>query len=338
MDIKSEKGVSLVGIAVTIIVLLILAGISFAIANNMIINKAIFASNKTEETALKEQIELAWIEVESMYWIKAKSNPRLDKEKHFREEFPKSLKNLEDVKDITIREEGERRLIKFKNKNNEFTFYISQNGEATCVKLLRGNVKVGDYIEYGIEYIDVYTEKEYTAKNGWRVIDDGKMKGTTGEVRIISVGIPVQWEYDYMKYENNGKAVEELKYNFENINLLNRLDGTYRKGSSFKDERIGEGVTTISLSEFNHAYNEKNKTNRKGEDESSIESKNELFYLDQSYYWLATNSKENDREIYFVSNEKIRKDDDMKNGIRPVICLKENITGFLECGVWKIVE
>ena len=92
------------------------------------------------------------------------------------------------------------------------------------------------------------------------------------------------------------------------------------------------------MSEFNHAYNEKNKTNRKGEDESSIESKNELFYLDQSYYWLATNSKENDREIYFVSNEKIRKDDDVKNGIRPVICLKENITGFLECGVWKIVE
>lgn len=335
---KNTKGITLVVLAVTIIVLLILAGISFVIANNLIINKAILASNKTVEAALKEQIELAWVDVETLYWIKLRKNPSLVRKEHFREEFPKSLQNLEDVKDITISDENETTLVKFKYKNNEFTFHVSERGEATYVKLLRDNVKVGDYIQYPIEYTDLYSKKYYTASNGWRVIDDGKMEGTSGQVRIISTGIPVLWEYYYIHYENNQKAVNNLIHNFENLDFLNDLDGTYRKGSSFKDETMAELVTTISLSEFNHAYNQVHKTNRKPDDNSSFESKNDLFYLEQSYYWLATNSNDSDTKIYFVSKENIREDDDVKNGIRPVIGLKDNLTGVSESGVWKIMK
>ena len=337
--IKNEKGITLVALAVTIIVLLILTGISLIIAHNLIIDKAILASNKTIEALLQEQIEMAWVDVEASYWIDIKNNPNKDKKEYFWEEFPKKLEDLEDLDNVTVNFENEITYINLKHKNKDYQFSVSKEGRVNYIVLLKGNVKVGDYVEYPIEYIDVYSKKQYTTINGWRVIDDGVMQGTSGQVRLISSGIPAKWFYDCGQYESSKNAVDDLINNFENLELLDSIDGSFIKGNAFNIETIAEKVTTISLNDLNNIYNKIHNTNRDINDISEIETTDELFYYtEKSYYWLATNSMENDKEIYFVAGEKIRHDFDVRNGIRPVICLKDGLSAIVESGVWKIMN
>lgn len=64
---KSRKGITLLALVVTIIVLLILAGvgISMLTGNNSVIDKAADAKEKTLESQIKEEIEIAWAAAEA---------------------------------------------------------------------------------------------------------------------------------------------------------------------------------------------------------------------------------------------------------------------------------
>lgn len=303
------------------------------IANNLIIDKVILASNRTTESMIKEQIEMAWMDTEASYLVEVRNNSNLNKEEYFKANF-----QLNDVDSSEINSIDETTYVTVKYKNKSYKFVISKEGKATYVDLLKGNVNVGDYINYPVEYTDAYSKKIYTKTNGWRVIDDGKMKGTTGQVRIISTGIPAKWwYYDPETFENSKIARDTLINDFENLELYD-VAGNSVSISSFKIETIAEKITTISLKDFNNAYNKINNTGRKPDDISILQNKNDLFYRDKAYYWLATNSMENDENIYFVAGEEIKDDLDLRNGIRPVVCLKDNLTGIFESGVWKIME
>ncbi len=63
--IRKEKGITLIALVITIIVLLILAGVSIATltGQNGVLTKANSAKNKTEEAGVKEEIELAVQEI-----------------------------------------------------------------------------------------------------------------------------------------------------------------------------------------------------------------------------------------------------------------------------------
>lgn len=298
------------------------------IANNIILDKVILASSKTMEAMIKEQIEMNWMDIEASYLMEVKNNPNINKEEYFKEHF-----KLNDGTECKFDFKNQTVIVTVFYKNKSYQFIISQNGKATYITDLKGNVKVGDYIDYPVEYTDIYSQIHYTKENGWRVIDDGKMKGTTGQVRIISTGIPAKWYYDPEIFENGKVAVDALLNDFEQLELQSNSI------SFFKVEPIAEKITTISLKDFNNAYNEIYNTKREANDISALQHKNELFYVgNKAYYWLATNSIENDKNIYFVAEEEIREDSDLRNGIRPVICLKENITGIFESGIWKIIE
>ena len=60
-EIKNTKGITLIALVITIIILLILAGISIVMlsGNNGILNKGITAKERTEEEQLREEISLA---------------------------------------------------------------------------------------------------------------------------------------------------------------------------------------------------------------------------------------------------------------------------------------
>ena len=104
------------------------------------------------------------------------------------------------------------------------------------------------YVQYDVEYTDVYTNTEYTKNTGWRAITDltsyEEAKEYEGPVDIISTGIPTKlnyclsevsrakWagtdtdgekylnEYSYsqrQKTDNNIRAVSGLLYNFKKI-------------------------------------------------------------------------------------------------------------------------
>lgn len=69
-NLRNEKGITLVALVVTIIVLLILAGVSLSLVagGNGIINKAATAQDKTLDSSAKEQVELKLAEAAADYY------------------------------------------------------------------------------------------------------------------------------------------------------------------------------------------------------------------------------------------------------------------------------
>ena len=329
------NGITLVTLVVTVIVLLILLDVSLTMANHLIIEKSVTAATQTIEASLQEKIEIAWMEAEIDYWENEKSIFDMSKEEYCRKQL---IKNLAQLNEFDIKEENN--CIKIRYQNKEYEFYITSEGKVSCTQLLKGNVKPGDYIEYPVEYKDVYTDKTYTATNGWRVLDDGVMKGTTGKVRIISAQVPYKWSYTPIKYQTSQEAINDLVNNFENVVLENNCGEAeeFVKGSIFKVEGIAEKVTTLTSEDLNYAYNEMQQTNRAPDDISSLSEKNDLFYFATGFYWLRTISKQNDKNIYYVRNGIIEEDYNSRMGIRPVIELKEDLKGIIDKNVWKIIK
>ena len=91
MKNKRNKGITLIALVITIIVLLILAGVSITaiIGEDGIITKAKIAKEETEKAADKENIELAVAEY------------KLDESSSTLEEF---LESKEWCKDVTLNE------------------------------------------------------------------------------------------------------------------------------------------------------------------------------------------------------------------------------------------
>lgn len=65
-------------------------------------------------------------------------------------------------------------------------------------------VKITDYayVEYGVEYTDIYTETKYTTKNGWRILNRKDNGNGTYDLDIISTGIPAGLYYAYASVTN----------------------------------------------------------------------------------------------------------------------------------------
>ena len=83
---QESKGITLIALVVTIVVLLILAGISIAAltGENGIINRTIEAKRATDTSQIKEEVELAWLGVQtkgySLKWDTSQKASELDKE------------------------------------------------------------------------------------------------------------------------------------------------------------------------------------------------------------------------------------------------------------------
>ena len=68
------------------------------------------------------------------------------------------------------------------------------------------SLKIGDYVRYNVTYTDVYTGYEFTADNGWRVLNPGTDNGdgTYTGLKLISTGIPAKLYYSYYDIKNKG--------------------------------------------------------------------------------------------------------------------------------------
>ena len=149
--IKRKKGITLIALVITIIVLLILAGVSITMltGNNSILNRAGQARDKTKETQKDEEVKVA---VLGSYDDRA----NLD--------IDKLLSNLNSIKDITVTPTQE-------NGNNTFpviveteytTYEITSDGNfEKVVTADRTGINVGDYITYTSPTASVtFTETE----------------------------------------------------------------------------------------------------------------------------------------------------------------------------------
>lgn len=332
-----QNAVTLISLVVTIIILLILIGITLKIINDIIINKAILASNNTKEVYIKEKINMSIMSCYISY-EEIKLTTDLTKEEFLKENLLKEIANNIDIENGELEIKDDIIKIKFIYQIKEYTLLVSLKDETINFEYeLNGNVSLGDYVNYPVEYIDVYSKEKYTSLNGWRVIDDGKMEGTSGIIKLISTGIPAKWYYKSQDYSNNEDVLNCLNNNFEKLQFYGTTANTQFEGSVFKNE-IATKITVLSLNEFNCAYNKLNNANRGQNDSNNFEYKNDLFFIDNidACYWLATSVLDNSMDLYYINLNEIAKYDNTRLGIRPVIWLKENQKGVYDVGIWKI--
>ena len=85
---KKERGITLIALVITIIVLLILAGVSISlvVGENGILSQAKSAVAKNKNVTAKEDVALAWASLESEYWSKWASNSSMKKSDVFTKE------------------------------------------------------------------------------------------------------------------------------------------------------------------------------------------------------------------------------------------------------------
>ena len=123
--------------------------------------------------------------------------------------------------------------------------YEWPNGTSDSIELTWNieDIAKGDFIEYGIEYTDIYTSYKYSGDEGWRLLSKTDNEDGTSNIEIISTGIPAKLYYYYAvsdswwanttqatQYKNdyyvsldsnvansNMRAAAGLLYNFEKI-------------------------------------------------------------------------------------------------------------------------
>lgn len=353
--VKNEKGITLIALVITIIILLILAGLTLTFGYNLIIEKAVIANAKTTEAILKENIELAWIDAQADYLENARRDKNVNQVEYINSKFKENLQQINEFSKINVTDKGDGNIIvELEDKNQEYVFELGLDGAGKQEILLKGNVKVGDYIEYPLDYYDVYSGEYWTSQNGWMVIDDGVMQGTLGRVRITSTHIPAKWNYSTFKYTSNVLAENALINDFENLEFVHTtaLEENEEvqvnkniKGSYFKITPIAKKVTAMTVSDLNYAYNAFYSTNRAENDVSLFNDKDDLFHIRDPgiYHWLATRNKDSNNTIYSIGYSftkeclEIKDDYDLRLGIKPVIELDENQVGILNANIWEMI-
>ena len=205
--IMEAHGITLIALVITIVVLLLLAGVTIntLIGDNGILNKVKIASDKYSEEEIKECIRLSYLELqgERLY------NKNIDEMQFLKMSLEKVFGNEsviiekeEDIFEITI---------KIKNKDKNYTIddkgIVSigfekwkQNEDGSFSKGETKGVQVGDIVKYeeilpdvtltpdlqivqdilqfsGFNYIEIEQEKNLK----WRVLDVEK-----GKIRLIS--------------------------------------------------------------------------------------------------------------------------------------------------------
>ena len=150
--------------------------------------------------------------------------------------------------EVTGTQQGENKVkVKAKAINPDGTEVESSN---TCTITITASPFIDySYVEYDVEYTDVYTGTVYTKNKGWRLLTSDETLGTststsgaatyTGDVEIISTGVPAklyyfprlsEWGsdsinasnymakyYGYNDTANNLYAAAGLYYNFKNV-------------------------------------------------------------------------------------------------------------------------
>ena len=285
--VREEKGITLIALVITIIVLLILAGVTIAAVGgeNGILKNAGEAKEESERGDAEDEIKLALNEWQierytgnktiedflsekfggvvdngdDTYTIeKGGYEAKIDKEGNIIGEIEKAGPRPEvisakvvneageevgkgsqaegtklyieieakieggEIERIKIgEEEGEKAGEKYRieiNKNGKYTVEIigRVEGEEYSTKYTitvdqyESSLKIGDYVRYNVTYTDVYTGYEFTAENGWRVLNPGTDNGdgTYTGLKLISTGIPAKLDYrssGIKKKENNGE-------------------------------------------------------------------------------------------------------------------------------------
>ena len=276
---RKNQGITLIALVVTIIVLLILAGISIAMltGQNGILNRATEAKDSTGTAQVDEEVKLSVAEALS-------NGLGTMTEENLRKALDENVGsgNYELTGDTT---NG------WTIKAGDKTYNISGNGSISGGDNTGGNTgtnpgggttggNTGDkteevdetlyiddsYVDYNVSYTDIYTGTEYSNLTGWRVLNKEDHTDGTSNVEIISTGIPAGLYYHYNYITNAtyspwaGTAAQITDYitnyytsgsnTYSNMYAVSGLRYNFEK-IKFKKQT---GSETRSKSEYNTGY------------------------------------------------------------------------------------
>lgn len=194
---KEQKGITLVALVVTIIVLLILAGITLStvLGNNGLIQKTKSAAQAYQNAAAQEQIELENVEETIMQQMGRSANSLIGKISvgdYIRynptegvDDIFGLLQYTSPVGQLAITKDGDYVIHEYINNPNGI---INNREYSEAFKLLDedGNFVTDGYTVVQNDAGNGYKNQIFKAKssnNLWRVLDDGYV---SGEVKIIS--------------------------------------------------------------------------------------------------------------------------------------------------------
>ena len=182
VNLKQNNGITLIALVITIVVLLILAGVTIAMltGENGILGKATTAKSKNDESSVEEKIKLS-----VMY---AKMNTNGDTAINLGELKSELEKNFNNDVDI----QGEENTLPWIVASNGYSFEITENGEVKKIdgisipqslEIIKGNTKE----------IKCTKSKEITEEISWKVndtniVDIDKSVGDTVIVTAKSEG------------------------------------------------------------------------------------------------------------------------------------------------------
>ena len=180
---NEARGITLIALVITIIVLLILAGISIMMltGDNSILNQAINAKESTVKGSEQEAISVAY------HGVLTNNLGSVKEGETFRKELEDELKK--NGQNVEVKDNG--KTVEFKDTKNIYKLDIAKGTVAKKEQQDRSKIEVGDYVEYTPptrENYSAYLIEDYTGstKNTsieqqykiWRVLnknDDGTL-------------------------------------------------------------------------------------------------------------------------------------------------------------------
>ena len=321
LNLKERKGITLIALVITIIVLLILAGVSIAMltGQNGILTQAQNAKTTNENKSAEEKVKLAIMAAKSQ-----STDGSLELDKLTTEvttnyggqvdgtAFPVTV--AIDGKSFTVDGDGQVKKYASKVKVGDFVNYSAGNWTAEDMTKIQnsgakiaannssslpnnafqfggfteGSSKDGNATSYDPSYAYVKDKSTGSAVTGWRVFDvDGD------SVTLISAGCPEDYYHPYRGYiseyilsgNTNSSAPSELELGSKYI----ARDWSMYVNSTYGSEITATALTKTRLDQwYNKNYNLTSANVYDSTFQKIYGTNNESLIDNYSYYWLAS--------------------------------------------------
>ena len=352
----AERGITLIALVITIIVILILAGVTIATltGDNGLLQKATNAKEANEEASALEKIK---VEVAGSYGLDGKIDI---------EQLNNNLKRIKGLKynDLELNETNKITEFPAEVKLDGYDYAITDRGEVDGFKLgnsaeiAKDNTYIGKKVNYDVAYDDTYVG-DGQPDSGWEILyadnknvyiitkgyleasylvsayeDNSGYNGTSDFNNLDKVKYPAVadgwlsniYGTDYESEKRNMKAAEYI------------LDSTNIKWKNLKNNKAKWVIGGPTLDLFLKAYNIINNTSYETPECSGdgyqvtnlyFFQAGNVLYHDGTGYWLACPVQAYyDYDLLMVGFEKKRTSANhayFAEAFRPVVCLKSSV-------------
>jgi len=349
-NVKTNRGITLIALVVTIIVLLILAAVTIGLVlgQNGIIGKANKAKNAADIATGKDQVQLALTKVVSDKLEDGKTTSDIKAE-----DLQTELQKTDSSASVTGTNPDFT--AKYHVSEIEYEYKINTEkqmvAESSTTEVAYSELSIGDYVNYPVYYENTESHGLIAADkfSGWRILSiEGS--GENSYVRLISAGFPLSYIHDYGHQAST--CVENLTTNFfqteintstvTNNKFYNcgfKTEGTYIENmESVKNLFINEYTATnvegypkvqsmtkddVDKVLGSVSSNESYVNGEKYNDLLAVPCKDETSKY--ALTWLATEGSGTYLLYSIFSDGKVSESSAGYYGIRPVISLKTNV-------------